>query len=99
MSKLASTRITHEYSRQTLFNILQSIDVQVNSLSEGHISASYNAATAAPTTGTHAAGDFIRNSAPSELGGAGSKFVVLGFLCTVAGTPGTWLSCRVLTGN
>lgn len=72
---------------------------QVNRLTEGTASAVHNSATAAPTTGTFAVGDFIRNSAPSELGAASSKYVVLGFVCTTAGAPGTWLQCRVLTGN
>ena len=72
---------------------------QVNALSEGRLSATYNAYTAAPTTGTWAKGDYIRNSNPAEAGVALSKYVVLGFVCTVAGTPGTWLQCRALTGN
>ena len=38
---------------------------------------------AAPTTGTWAQGDVIYNSAPVSGGYAG-------FICTVAGTPGTW---------
>ena len=72
---------------------------QVNALSEGRLSATYNAYTAAPTTGTWAKGDYIKNSNPAEAGVALSKYVVLGFVCTVAGTPGTWLQCRALTGN
>ena len=72
---------------------------QVNALSEGRLSATYNAYTAAPTTGTWAKGDYIKNSNPAEAGMALSKYVVLGFVCTVAGTPGTWLQCRALTGN
>lgn len=72
---------------------------QVNMLTEGKLSAVYNAATAAPTTGTWAQGDFIRNSAPAEAGSASSKYVIFGWICTVSGTPGTWLQCRFLTGN
>ena len=72
---------------------------QVNALSEGRLSATYNAYTAAPTTGTWAKGDYIKNSNPAEAGVALSKYVILGFVCTVAGTPGTWLQCRALTGN
>lgn len=100
MSKLSSTlRVSHDYNRQNIFDILQRIDEQVNALSEGRMASHYNAATAVPTTGTYAKGDFIRNSNPSELGAGGSKYVILGFICTVSGTPGTWLQCRVLTGN
>ena len=78
---------------------IKDVATQLNGISEGKASAVTNAATAAPTTGTYAAGDFVKNSAPSELGGGGSKYVILGWICTVSGTPGTWLQCRVLTGN
>lgn len=73
--------------------------LQINAISEGRLAGSYNAQTAAPTTGTYAQGDFIRNSAPAELGAAASKYVIFGWVCTVAGTPGTFLQCRFLTGN
>ena len=56
-------------------------------------------ATAPPTGGTWSAGDFVRNAAPAELGTAAAKYVILGWVCTVSGTPGTWLQCRTLTGN
>lgn len=72
---------------------------QVNALSEGSIAANYNAAGAAPTVGTWAKGDQLKNSAPAELGSASSKYVITGWICTAAGTPGTWLELRSLTGN
>ena len=40
-------------------------------------------AAAAPTTGTYAVGDHVRNSTPASATPAG-------WYCTVAGTPGTW---------
>lgn len=55
--------------------------------------------TAAPTSGTYAVGDKCRNNSPSELGTAGNKYIITGWICTVSGTPGTWLEMRVLTGN
>ena len=61
--------------------------------------SAYNSATAAPTGNTWAIGDIVRNSAPAEAGGVGSKYVVWGYICTVSGTPGTWLEMRTLTGN
>lgn len=73
--------------------------IQVNAMAEGRLVGTYNAQTAAPTTGTHAAGDQVRNSAPVEAGIALSKYVVTGWICTVGGTPGTWLEMRTLTGN
>lgn len=72
---------------------------QVNGLSEGSIAALYQATTAAPTTGTWMQGDFVTNSAPTELGTALSKYVILGWVCVAAGTPGTWVQSRSLTGN
>ena len=58
-----------------------------------------NEGTAAPTTGTWKQGDFMWNTAPAEAGSASSKYVVIGWVCTVSGTPGTWLASRTLTGN
>jgi hypothetical protein len=55
--------------------------------------------TAAPTTGDWAQGDVIRNSTPTELGSASSKYVIAGWICTASGTPGTWLPMRTFTGN
>ena len=55
--------------------------------------------SATPTQGTWILGEVVYNSSPSELGAGGSKYIILGWMCTVAGTPGTWLPMRVLTGN
>lgn len=73
--------------------------ILINLMTDGRLTGTNNAYTAAPTTGTHARGDFVRNSEPAEAGAGGSKYVVLGWVCTVGGEPGTWLQCRVLTGN
>ena len=72
---------------------------QVNALSEGRIVASYNALTAAPTSGLFNQGDFVRNSAPAELGSPGSRYIVDGWKCVAGGEPGTFVQCRYLTGN
>lgn len=53
----------------------------------------------APNYGTWTQGSFVWNNAPSELGSASSKYVILGWSCVTAGTPGTWLQSRALTGN
>lgn len=82
-----------------LTDLFRDVATQVNGLTEGRIAAASGALTAAPTTGTWAQGDFVRNSAPAEAGTAGSKYVVTGWICTAGGTPGTWLDARVLTGN
>ena len=60
---------------------------------------SFNVATQAPTIGTHVKGKYILNDNPSELGSTPNKYVVDGWRCIVAGTPGTWVECRSLTGN
>lgn len=91
-----------DYTQRLVTEIDKSFEVvvkQLNGVSEGTADFFHNSATAAPTTGTFARGDFIKNKEPSELGSAASKYVILGWICTVAGTPGTWLPCRVLTGN
>jgi hypothetical protein len=72
---------------------------QVNLISEGRIAGFYAAATAAPTTGSWMQGDSLMNSAPTELGTAGSKYFIEGWNCMVSGTPGTWVQRRCLTGN
>lgn len=82
-----------------LTDLFRAVNNQVNKLTEGTVSAVHSASTAAPTTGSYSQGDFVRNSTTAEAGTAGSKFVTLGWVCTVSGTPGTFLPCRVLTGN
>lgn len=85
--------------KQRLYELFRDVAKQVNGISEGSMVAWHNAQTAAPTTGKHGAGDFVYNSAPSELGTAGSKYIVHGWQCVAAGEPGTWRECRFLTGN
>lgn len=72
---------------------------QVNLISEGRIAGFYGALTAAPTSGDWMQGDSVRNSAPSELGAAASKYIIWGWTCVASGTPGTWVQNRFLTGN
>jgi hypothetical protein len=95
--RLPYTDSVPELKRQ-LAALFRDLHAQVNGVSEGAIHAATNATTAAPTTGTYQRGDFIRNSSPSESGAPGSKYVILGWSCVTAGTPGTWVECRCLTG-
>lgn len=71
---------------------------QVNGLSEGRIAAAYNAQTAAPTTGSYAVGDVVRNSAPVELGTTPNKYVIYGWQC-LDDSPLTFVQMRFFTGN
>jgi hypothetical protein len=50
--------------------------------------------TAAPTTGAWLVGDKVWNSAPAV---DGSNMIITGWVCTTAGTPGTWLPMRIST--
>jgi hypothetical protein len=60
------------------------------------------AGVATPSAGNAAqwyAGDTIRNTSPSVLGTAGSRYVISGWVCTAQGDPGTWHEQRTLTGT
>ena len=73
------------------FQAFQSIsDVNIEQVSNiyqnGTVNVStelYNRYSAAPTAGTWAVGDVVWNSAPTAGG-------TIGWVCTTAGTPGTW---------
>jgi hypothetical protein len=83
--------------KQRLYEINRDVATQVNAISEGAISGASNAAASIPTTGVYAKGDFVRNSAPVELGTVGSKYVVWAWLCIAA--PLTFVQMRSPTGN
>lgn len=51
---------------------------------------------ASPTAGTWGAGDIVWNSAPVL---ESNNMLILGWICTVGGTPGTWQPMRVSTVN
>jgi len=55
--------------------------------------------TSVPTTGKWLQGNFVWNTAPLESGLVGNQYVIIGWICTVSGEPGTWVECRCLTGN
>ena len=54
------------------------------------LSKSWQPGTVAPTTGTYEVGDIVWNSAPST-----GEFI--GWVCTVSGTPGTWLGFGLIS--
>ena len=70
-----------------------------NGLTEGRASALHAGDVVQPSVGTWAQGDFVRNIEPVEAGAVSSKYIVIGWMCTASGTPGTWVSCRTATGN
>jgi hypothetical protein len=67
---------------------LREVITQLNGLSDGQLSASTSAQAAAPTTGAHAQGDFIRNAKPAAGG-------VYGWVCVAGGTPGVWKAVSI----
>lgn len=76
----------------------RNICTQLNGVSESRVAQRHNAQASIPTTGQHKVGDFTPNSSPSELGTAGSKYVIIGWICT-AESPLTFKECRCLTGG
>lgn len=68
---------------------------QVKQISEGRLSGTVNAYTAAPTTGTWAQGDFVRNSRPEFVITAPDEgYIIKGWTCVEGGTPGIWVEER-----
>lgn len=61
------------------------------------------AMAAMPTSGTWPLGYFVQNTTPVVLGGAGSRYTVLGWRRITAGSSNVlnadWVECRVLTGT
>jgi BppU N-terminal domain len=80
----------------------------VYSLDNGHATVSLgyeeiipgvNLGTTYPTVGTWEKGRVILNDNKTILGVTGSQYVVEGWECLTAGTPGTWIEKRMYTGT
>lgn len=99
MSRVSPTGLTNEYNRGSVEDKFREVCNQLNGVSEGRIANCNNALTSIPTAGTFKQGDFVGNSAPSEAGTAGGKYIVTGWICVASGTPGTFKESRVLTGG
>lgn len=99
MKLFLELKVPGTYQKSVIAQIVREIQGAVNLLAEEKLAAHYGATTAAPTTGTWAKGDRVRNSAPSEAGSSPNKYVILGWVCVDSGTPGTWKEMRALTGN
>lgn len=93
--------VQQEYDRSLMTEMVRQVEDAINRISEGRIYQSYNASATAPTgdTVSYQLGDYVKNLTPTELGSAGSMYIILGFVCIAAGNPGTWREVRVLTGN
>lgn len=102
-----SVREAPEASAKYLFRLVQSLTEeldrnrrQLNQLSEGRSVAHYNSVSATPAAQVQCAvGDVILDNSAVEAGSAGAKYVVIGYRCVSAGTPGDFVELRCLTGN
>jgi hypothetical protein len=97
VSKLAlANSVPRDYNAATFQNIVSLLEQQANRLAEGSITARHGAMTAAPTLGTWVKGDLVDNSAPSVVTTDVADYVIVGWICTASGAPGTWKERRVL---
>ena len=104
MSKLVlELKVPNEYKKSDLSEVIRAICQQVNSLSEGRISARYQAQESVPASVAADVGDIVWDSnatvRPSVSPGVAASYVRLGWICTVESpTNATFQEMRVLTG-
>jgi hypothetical protein len=82
---------------EQLYKFAREVATHINNTSEGRSSGRSSRATV-PVGGTAFKGDIVYNETPTELGSVGAKYILLGWICVVSGTPPTWKEMRVLTG-
>lgn len=105
MKLVLEAEVPAKYDRQTITSIVRAICNQVNGLSEGSISARYQATTAIPSGSavSYAVGDIVWDSNPTVISsvapGVAASYLRLGWCCTTAGSPGTLKEIRVLIGT
>ena len=92
-----------EAMRRRLFELIRSLNITCNALSETTAAARYAAVTVQPTTGTYSIGDYVSNKTPAKLGTAGSRYVVAGWTRLTNGAAHVaftdWVEDRRLTGD
>ena len=104
MSKLVlDLKVPSDYKRSDLAEVIRAICQQVNTLSEGRISARYQAQASVPSSVAGSVGDVVWDSNTTVRGsvapGVAASYVRLGWVCTVGSpTAATWQEMRVLTG-
>jgi hypothetical protein len=90
-------------AHRQLDSLYRQIAQQLNQLSDGTIQAQNTASAAMPTSGTFTAGDFVVNRSPAILGGAGSRYVIRGWIRMTSGSTHVlntdWCESRTLTGT
>jgi hypothetical protein len=92
--------LQEKYDPALMRELVRVIEDAVNRFYEGRIYQRFTS-TAAPTSTNLSwqVGDEVWNSNPTESGGAGSMYIIRGWKCIAAGSPGTWREMRFLTGN
>lgn len=91
----SSTRLINFNGRNTAATygrsaaVGESLNIPSFFLGSGSGARALTYSSAAPTTGTWARGDIVFNNAPSAAG-------KIGWVCTTAGTPGTWKAWGVI---
>ena len=55
--------------------------------------------TSPPSLLTWERGDFIKNTNPTVVNDGSANYTIIGWTCTISGSPGTWVSCRAYTEN
>lgn len=104
MSKLVlDLKVPAEYNKADFAQIIRAICQQVNTLSEGRISARYQAQISSPVSVAADVGDMVWDSNATVTGsvapGVAASYVRIGWVCTVESpTNATWQEMRVLTG-
>lgn len=105
MSKLVlDLKVSDKYDKSTLADIIRTICNQVNLLSEGAITARYQAQVSVPSSVAAQVGDVVWDSNPtvraSVAPGLAASYVRIGWICTASSpTAPTWQEMRELTGS
>jgi len=105
LSKLVlDLKVPTDYKKADYAEIIRVICQQVNTLSEGRISARYQAQTSVPSSVAAQVGDVVWDSNATVRGsvapGVAASYVRIGWICTVESpTNATWQEMRVLTGT
>lgn len=104
MSKLVlDFKVPADYSKATVTEIVRVLCNQVNLLSEGKITARYQAQASVPVSVGANVGDFVWDNNTTVRGsvapGIAASYVRVGWVCTVGDvTNPVWQEMRVLTG-
>lgn len=105
MSKLVlDLKVPRDYDQSKLAEVIRAICQQVNTLSEGRITARYQSQASSPSSVAASVGDVVWDSnttvRASVAPGVAANYVRLGWVCNVESTTNaTWQEIRVLTGS